>query len=84
MSESNNIKSDPSIIPSSVSDDVVNLFLTKHNKQLNPNTKVVEAIRKRLVVTKGYCPCVPEQSEDTICPCKKFRETGHCCCQLYV
>ncbi|MBP5469313.1 MAG: ferredoxin thioredoxin reductase catalytic beta chain [Candidatus Riflebacteria bacterium] len=52
--------------------------------QLNPNEKVVEAIHKRLVATNGYCPCVPEQNPDTICPCKKMREEGHCCCTLYV
>lgn len=62
----------------------VQFYLDKHNMQLNPNEKVVEAIRKRLVVTGGYCPCITEQNEDTICPCKKMREEGKCCCTLYV
>ena len=62
----------------------VQVYLDKHNMQLNPNSKVVEAIRKRLVVTKGYCPCNANQTEDTICPCKEMREEGHCCCSLYV
>lgn len=41
--------------------------------KLNPNVKVVEAIQKRLIITGGYCPCIPqnEWSEDTICLCKK-------------
>jgi predicted RNA-binding Zn-ribbon protein involved in translation (DUF1610 family) len=54
----------------------------------NPNTKVVEAIRKRLEITDGQCPCIPEDkwNEDTMCPCKDFREQeeeGFCHCQLY-
>lgn len=51
---------------------------------LNLNEKVVAAIRKRLEITGGYCPCISEQNEDTICPCKKFREKQECCCTLYV
>ena len=53
---------------------------------LNPNEKLVNAIRKRLAVTNGQCPCISEDkwNEDTICPCKKMREENECCCQLYV
>ena len=58
-------------------------IVTKH-MILNPKTNVVEAIRKRLVITEGYCPCLAERTEDTICPCKAFREEQHCCCSLYV
>lgn len=67
-----------------MTDYEVKQYLDKHNLILNPNRKVVEAIRTRLVVTKGYCPCVPEQNDDTICPCRKMREDGKCCCHLYV
>ena len=30
----------------------------------------------------GYCPCAIEKNEDTICPCKDFREqdSGLCHC----
>lgn len=33
----------------------------------------------------GYCPCVgpAAHSEDTICPCKEYRETGYCHCKMY-
>jgi ferredoxin-thioredoxin reductase catalytic subunit len=33
----------------------------------------------------GYCPCVgpAAHNEDTICPCKEYRETGHCHCKMY-
>ena len=53
---------------------------------LNPDKKVVYAIKRRLRVTNGQCPCISQEkwSEDTICPCKKFREEDECCCQLYV
>lgn len=53
---------------------------------LNPDEKVVNAIQNRLKVTSGQCPCIPPylQSEDTICPCKSYREEQHCCCNLYV
>lgn len=41
---------------------------------LNPNEKVVKAIKKRLEVTGGYCPCNQGDTpkEDTKCPCKKY------------
>jgi len=53
---------------------------------VNPDNIIVKAIRDRLVITKGQCPCVPDVlwNKDTICPCKEFRETKHCHCQLYV
>lgn len=54
--------------------------------QLNTNQKIVNAIRKRLVITEGYCPCDQGETpkEDTKCPCKKYREEHYCCCQLYI
>jgi ferredoxin-thioredoxin reductase catalytic subunit len=53
---------------------------------LNPDKTVVKAIRNRLIITEGQCPCVQEDewTQDTICPCKKFREDKECCCGLYV
>ena len=53
---------------------------------LNPNQKVVDAINKRLLITKGQCPCLsPEEwNYDTMCPCKVFRESGDCHCTLYI
>lgn len=54
---------------------------------LNPDTKTVEAIQKRLKeVTDGHCPCVPETlwDEDVKCPCKKYRKEKVCCCGLFI
>ena len=33
----------------------------------------------------GYCPCAIEKTEDTLCPCKDFREQadGVCHCGRY-
>ena len=54
--------------------------------QLNPNEKVVNNILKALGRTEGECPCnqgdIPK--EDKMCPCKKYRTTHKCCCNLYV
>ena len=54
--------------------------------KLNPDKSVVDAIRNRLKVTEGQCPCVAQYlwTEDTKCPCKAFREDKYCCCNLYV
>lgn len=62
----------------------IQFYLDKFNMQVNPDAQVAEAIRKRVVKCNGYCPCVPERNDDTVCPCKKMREEGHCCCTLYV
>lgn len=53
---------------------------------LNSDKELVKAIRNRLKITQGQCPCVPEEewNEDTMCPCKKLREHEECCCGLYV
>lgn len=58
--------------------------------RFNDNEKVVGAIREGLKKKNGYCPCRLEQTEDTICMCKEFREQiadpefeGYCHCMLY-
>lgn len=30
-----------------------------------------------------YCPCQPNKTRDTICPCKYMRNYGACRCGLY-
>ena len=39
----------------------------------------------RTLITKndGHCPCMVEQNEDTLCPCKWQREEEVCVCGLY-
>ena len=62
----------------------VNIYLDKYNLILNPNEKVVNGIRYRLSKNGNHCPCVSPMTNDTICPCKTMRETGNCCCRLYI
>lgn len=39
----------------------------------------------RVEENDGYCPCAIERNEDTLCPCKDFREQaeGECYCGRY-
>ena len=54
--------------------------------KLNPDKNIVKAIRERLKITGGYCPCVPKDAwtADTKCICKDARERGICHCSLFV
>ena len=58
--------------------------------KLNPDKKVVEAVKEGLKQTGGYCPCRRERPEDYKCICREFREQiadpefeGFCHCMLY-
>ena len=54
--------------------------------KLSKNIELVEEIRAKLKESGGYCPCRLEQTEDTKCPCKEFREQeepGECHCGLW-
>lgn len=58
----------------------------RHRKDgwdLNPNSKVRDAIIKRINKCGGQCPC-DNDSEDRYCPCSNYRLHDHCCCMLYV
>lgn len=57
---------------------------------LNPDEKIVSAIRDGLKRKDGYCPCRIDKTEDTKCMCKEFRDQiddpefeGFCHCRLY-
>jgi hypothetical protein len=39
--------------------------------------------RNFLADNKPYCPCQPEKSADTVCPCVKYRTGAGCCCNLF-
>ncbi len=58
--------------------------------RLKQHAEVVATVKEGLKRTGGYCPCVREQSEDTKCMCREFREQikdpefeGYCHCMLY-
>lgn len=57
----------------------------------SPNKEIVDAIEKTLRKNGGYCPCRIEQTPDTKCMCKEFRDQiadenfhGPCHCSLYI
>lgn len=52
--------------------------------KLNENKKIVDAIKRGLEKTGGYCPCLVLRNEDTLCPCKDVRESFECRCGLFV
>ena len=58
--------------------------------RFNEDKAIVEMIKHGLEEKGGYCPCRREQTEDTKCICKEFREQikdpdfeGYCHCLLY-
>lgn len=58
--------------------------------RFNDDARVVAAIREGLKKKDGYCPCRVDQTEDTVCMCREFREQiadpefeGYCHCRLY-
>ena len=58
--------------------------------KLNPDEKIVKAIKDGLKKTGGYCPCRLQRTEDTKCMCKEFKDQikdenfeGYCRCLLY-
>ena len=55
--------------------------------KVNKNKKLVAEVKQRIKDNNGYCPCRIEQTPDTKCMCKEFREqtnTGTCHCGLYI
>ena len=50
----------------------------------NPDKEYVENILKAIKENDGYCPCVIKKNEDTLCPCKEFRDNKICHCKLYI
>ncbi len=53
--------------------------------KVSENKELVASIKAKLKENAGFCPCRLEQSEDTKCPCKEFREqeSGECHCGLF-
>lgn len=56
----------------------------------NPDADYVAKIRAGLLKRDLHCPCRFDQTEDTVCMCKEFREQiadpefeGFCHCRLY-
>ncbi|MDT8900926.1 ferredoxin-thioredoxin reductase catalytic domain-containing protein [Anaeroselena agilis] len=39
--------------------------------------------RNEKMFGKRYCPCKLAHTDDNVCPCKEYREEGHCHCGLF-
>lgn len=58
---------------------------TTTNKEIKQT--VLDGLKKnKEKYGKRYCPCSLIRNDDTVCPCKEFREMkpGICHCQLYI
>ena len=58
---------------------------------LNPDSKLVEAVKSGLVRKNGFCPCRLPKNPEFFCPCDEFkaqmRDPGYhglCHCRLYL
>ena len=58
--------------------------------RFNDDKEIVEAIKKGLEKTGGYCPCRREIKPEYKCICEEFRDQikdpnfeGYCHCYLY-
>ena len=60
------------------------LMVPKEGDMFSPNSKQRASLLKALLERGGYCPCQPEQSRDTMCPCKTYRKEGNCICGMFV
>lgn len=61
----------------------------KFGMKVNPKAYAVASVLEKLgnnQVKYGapYCPCLPNHTEATICPCRYMREMKACRCGLYV
>lgn len=56
----------------------------KDGDMFTQNPQARASLLKALVERGGFCPCQPNQSRDTMCPCKNYRENGKCICGLFV
>ena len=51
---------------------------------INPNINHVHKITEAINKNKGYCPCVIDRNEDTICPCVDMMKNNNCHCKLFI
>lgn len=63
--------------------EVAKYIYVDDEQQIERIKKAIE--KKREKYGEGYCPCVTPlaHNEDTICPCRIYRESSYCCCKMY-
>jgi hypothetical protein len=53
----------------------------------NPDVEFFNKISQAVKDNQGYCPCLIEQNEETLCICRDFKEQdgeGYCHCRRYL
>lgn len=48
------------------------------------NDKARERLLEAMLKSGGHCPCQVEKTDDTLCPCKFYREQHKCMCGMFV
>jgi ferredoxin-thioredoxin reductase catalytic subunit len=79
-----------------ISDNVIRGLIAKLvEKNGIPNAKYIESdnapkVKEKLEMMKEkygkpYCPCISpsKHCDDVVCPCKLYKLTGYCRCNLY-
>jgi ferredoxin-thioredoxin reductase catalytic subunit len=61
----------------------------KYGMKPHPERKHVIAVLEKLHENHmrygaPYCPCMPNRTQDTVCPCKYMRTLKACRCGLYI
>lgn len=51
---------------------------------LNPDKEYTQKIMEGILRKNGHCPCQVKEDDTTLCPCDRFVETKHCCCNLFI
>ena len=52
--------------------------------KINTDEKHADLIIKGLLKGNGHCPCKIQKTEENLCPCDEFIETGVCQCKLWI
>lgn len=52
--------------------------------KINVDEKHVDLIIKGLLKGNGHCPCKIQKTDENLCPCDEFIDTGVCHCKLWI
>lgn len=56
----------------------------KFGWEINPDNDYVRGVIRGLIRREGHCLSQAPQEENTICPCKNYRDNRECKCKLYL
>jgi hypothetical protein len=64
--------------------EIINGLQTIEFEDTMINEKFRDKIIERIKKNDGYCPCVSERNENTVCPCDEYLRCHECHCSLYI